>query len=286
MSRFKILITTTFLTLSICYSQQSFKTSPFGWFSGIEQTCSNRQQTLSFGFTTNVGEVVYKNTPHFGQRVFLPEFEISYNDYYKFAKNNPHEFISYNGLKVFVGEMESKEKEDKLNPEGLRYGIGLTKGFGYDFEFLKIIPFNRSTTTWQQYEIEPISENIDLTGIESKTYSGKHRETGVMLLFDYGLEFDLSYSHTSFSSESAFGKSLVSSALEFGSTRLISYGLQHLFSDSKLFPIIDYIAELGIKALFISLRRDKYFYPFEGEEDFTMSTFNFGIKKSFSINLF
>lgn len=286
MYRFKnfFIIMIVFTTLS--FSQNCFKTNTYNWITGIDDTCCDRKTSLSFGLISNFGEVVYKSTPNFGQRVFIPEFELSYNDFYKFSKNNPHNFISYNGLKLFVGEMESADKNGKLNPEGLRYGIGLTKGFGYDLEFLTIIPFNRSTSVWQQYEIEPTNINLVGSGIESKTYSGKHRETGIMLMFDYGLELDLSYSYTAFASESAFGKSLVSNAIEFGSARLLSYGLQELFSDSKLFPIIDYIAELGLRVLFISLRRDKYFYPFEGKEDFTISTFNFGFKKSFNINIF
>lgn len=272
--------------VSVSYSQVRYKTNTYSWVTGIDDEYNNRTTSLSFGFTSNIGEIVYKHTPDFSQSVFIPELQISYNDFYTFEENNPHNFLSYNGLKFFIGDINTHHKEGKLNPEGFRYGLGLTKGFGYNFDFLKIIPFNRSATIWQQYEIDVPGIDLSNTNIESRTYSGKNREAGVMFIFDYGVELDVSYSHTSFSSESNFGKSLVSSILELGSTRLLSYGLQELFSDSKLFPVIDFLAEFGLRTLFISLRRDKYFYPFAGKEDFTISTFNFGIKKSFNINLF
>jgi len=283
MNRF-IIFLIAFITVS--YTQVCYKTNTYNWVTGIDDKFNNRVTTLSFGFNSNIGEIVYKHSPNLSQNVFIPEFEISYNDFYTFEKNNPHKFISYNGLKLFIGVIDIVTQPGKLNPEGLRYGFGLTKGFGYSFDFLKIIPFNRGTTVWQQYK--PETEKIARfnTNLKQRTYSGKNRETGIMFIFDYGLEFDISYSYTSFSSQSNFGKSLASNVLEFGSTRLLSYGLQKLFSDSKLFPIIDYIAELSLKALFISLRREKYFFPFSGKEDFTISTFNFGFKKSFNINLF
>ena len=285
MFRFKIILVSVFFC-TLSFSQNCFKTNTYRWFSGIEKEHTNRQTKLGFGINSNFGELVFKETPLFGQKLVMPEFEISYNDYYVFSENNPHNFISYNGLRFSFGELTTSERDNKLNPEGFKYGIGLTKGFGYQSDFITVIPFNRSSTTWQQFELETTDINKALSPIESKTYSGKNRETGVMLIFDYGLELDLSYSLTSFSSESNFGKSMVSNLLEFGSTRLLSYGLQELFSDSKFFPIIDYVAELALRTLFISLRRDKYFFPFEGQEEFTISTFNIGIKKSFEINLF
>lgn len=283
MTRFTFLL---ILFVSTAFAQNRYKTNSFNWITGVDEKFEDRNTSLSIGFSTNFGKVTYKKASNFGQDVFIPEFVISYNDFYTFTKNNPHNFISYNGLKAFVGDIHTQELNGKLNPEGMRFGIGLTKGFGYNLDFMKIIPFNRSSKIWQKYEFEDKSLDVINSDIKSQTYSGKNRETGVMFIFDYGFEIDLSHSHTSFIGESNFGKSLASSALEFGSSRLLSYGLQEWFSDSKWFPIIDYVAELALRTLFISLRRDQYFFPFSGKEDFTISTFNVGIKKSFNINLF
>lgn len=280
----------SFCILSLLFSciisgQNNFKTNAFNWITGIDDSVGFRFQNLSVGLRPGIGNIDFRDTKSLDQQVTTPEIEIEYGDYYSFTKNNPHNFTSYNSIKASVGYLRSKDQTNKLNPEGIRFGIGLSKGFGYNFSDLQILPYNKSETIWQYLRYDEAAD-CPATLPKEGIYSGKNREAGVLIGLNSNLDLNIAYSNISFSGDSEFTSSIAAGAIEYGTKRLISLGIQELISDSKLFPVIDFFAEAAVSYLFLSFNKYKHFFPFESKENFSISSFRIGIRKKFEIDLF
>ena len=275
-----------FVIHGISNAQHAVVHSYFDWMTGIEDSTEFRNKNLTLGFQFGRSDIALFQVSQFQSETHLFEAKLGYEDIYSLKYKNPNNFVNYFGVEIYGGVSHKPDETNLLSVEGFRAGFRLMRGIGYNVDNTFIIPYfvggmNRQYIDVDKKDLSDVYD--DSYTPQEKLYSGSHREAGLMIKLSNGVGFSVAYNTNLYSKKASLVPRFASWGLEYITTYAVSKGIYYLCSESKLFPIWDFIARSALGLAVLSLKRKEAYFPFGGEHDFSMNSFKIGFNYTIDI---
>lgn len=206
--------------------------------------------------------------------------------------NEKYGFISRMATSLQNGTANISE----LNSDLLRFGVGKRSGYGYDFNNVKILPYNEVAAVWSKLDMKdyPVSilPVLSIGQAENDTqildrYNNEFRfgtlnEGGIRLEVGRFMSLNAAYEAAVVFPRHLVWKHAASFIIEsIGEKALDNFVDEVLDSSPAAAPIVNFLLKNGYSYLFYTLKKDRMNWPFKTETPLTYETFKFGVMFTF-----